>query len=85
MAISEPVEKTCGMAIGRGVGSGMLDEINVREDENANAACRAAHVEVGHALQQLGGRGRRQGDHVSFGCVEFGDVAVTAVTWRDVG
>jgi hypothetical protein len=51
-AIFEIAEKTCGMPIGRGVGSGMLDEINHREHEMSRRH-RAAHVDVGHALLEL--------------------------------
>jgi hypothetical protein len=50
-ALFETAEKTRGIPVCRGVGSGMLDEINHREHEMPRRH-RAAHVEVGHALLQ---------------------------------
>ena len=44
----------CGSLIGRGVDSGMLDEINHREYEISRSTRRAAHLQVGHALDQVG-------------------------------
>ena len=54
MAIYQIAVRPCGSLIGRGIDSGMLDEINHREHEISSRRGRAAHVEVGHALHQLG-------------------------------
>ena len=54
MATYQIEKPACGIPIGRGVGSGMLDEINNREHEISSRRRRAAHLQVGHALDQVG-------------------------------
>ena len=58
----------CGSLIGRGIDSGMLDEINHREHEISSGTIRAAHVEVGHALLQLVGHLLRHDGHDGHVC-----------------
>ena len=54
MANYQIAKPACGSLIGLGIDSGMLDEINHREHEISRAARRAAHIQVGHALDQVG-------------------------------
>ena len=68
MANYQTAKPACGSLIGRGIDSGMLDEINHREHEISSGTIRAAHVEVGHALLQLVGHLLRHDGHDGHVC-----------------